>query len=294
MLKGNKPEGGDFTPHPEGRFNGIVYCFKGYPRRGEKDAWGNDTKHKCMIRIESIDCTIDDVESEYHGKPQSVGLFFNYSWGDDTKRSGNYYPAMQENRETILDRKLTTEEWYEFDPHELMGSRVRYRVQHDPKDNPKSDNDVWVNVKIIERLEDQTVGTQVNETVVDVTALESFPFTIEEGAPVGIKDPDHQSSPSQSSGPPASPAPPNPNRKPSMPMKAVEYTVDLIEVIVAGGLLTVKEGGEWKSYMSDPEMDTEEFKTQFLKLEKSATDNGIELPPCEVHPLSTGEDELPL
>lgn len=295
MLQGKRPEYGDFAPHPEGRFNGIVYSFKAYPKKGQFDSWGNPTKHKCMLRIESMDCLIDDPDSDYHGKPQSVGLFFNYSYGDDTKRSGNFYPAMQENRELILDRALSEDEWYAFDPAELMGIRVRFRVQHRPKDNPKSENDVWVNVKIVERLEDQSVGTQVNETGIDIAAILEEQYEGQESQK-SAQGNAPASAPTGSAGsgtPPSYPSPKAPSKMMQVPIKAVEYAVDVIDVLKKGGCFTEKEAGEWKIYISNPDFPADDFKVEYLKLEKSIKENELELPPCEVHPLSDAEDDLP-
>ena len=285
MLQGTKRTFEDFAPHPEGRFNGIIYAFKAYPKKGEKDQWGNDTKHNLMLRIKSLDCMIDDPESEYNGKPQSVGLFFWYSFGDSEKRSGNYYPAMQENRETILDRPLTEEEWWNFDPNTLMGIRVRYRIQHKPKDNPKSENDIWVNVKIVEQLEDQSLGTQVNETSVDVTAIEGA--SAEPQTPAG-----NPPAPSGSgSAPPPSPAPKPPSQKVVTDPKALSFAIDVVSVLVKADCFTEEEADQWQTYLSNPDTTNTEFKEAYMKLEKAIKENELELPPCEVHPLS--DDDLP-
>ena len=98
MIKGKKPDFQDFTPHPEGRYNGITYSWKYV---GENN-YGNE---RAMLRIESIDCTIEDKSSDYVGQPYSVGIFHNISFGNHKKRSGNWMPHMQKLRET--SRSLT-------------------------------------------------------------------------------------------------------------------------------------------------------------------------------------------
>ena len=53
----------DFKDHPEGKFEGIVYCWK---YQGEKTNAYGDVKKRAMLRVESMDEFMED------GRPFSV------------------------------------------------------------------------------------------------------------------------------------------------------------------------------------------------------------------------------
>ena len=178
MLSFGNNEEVTYQNHPQGKFVGVIYCFKNL---GEKTNAFGTTKDQIMLRIEmekgvGLDgAQVDKWMEPYTVKhedgteqevkmPFSAPLFFNASVGRYGVRTGTQYPRMQKIRETVLDRQIDTkDEWYNVDAfNELIGVRVRYRVTHTPKDDGKG---VWVNTDIIERSEDQDDIDTLNDFI---------------------------------------------------------------------------------------------------------------------------------
>tara|TARA_R100000234_G_scaffold53999_1_gene32374 strand:+ start:4002 stop:4865 length:864 start_codon:yes stop_codon:yes gene_type:complete len=287
MLKAKRSSFQDYAPHPEGRFNGIIYAWKFV---GENN-FGNE---RAMLRIESLDVTIEDENSDHNGQPYTVALFHNISFGNHKRRSGNWMPHMQKVRELILDRKLTDDEWYEFDAEKLMGVRVRYKVTHNPR---KDGNGVWANPEIIEPLEDQTVGDLFNEIEVEYPPEESESTGTDgesdgEDLPLDTK----RSGPSTTgSAPRPSPAPPKPKVDDNIahPLQK-EYAVTVIELLGEKGLFEKEGVDAWKEFLTKPDLKLDELQDEYKTLEEAAADAGITLPNAKIHPMSLAKDALPL
>ena len=284
MLKGKRSNFQDFAPHPEGRYNGIIYAWKWV---GE-NKFGND---RAMVRVESLDVTIEDSDSDYNGQPYTVGFFHNISFGNHKRRSGNWMPDMQKLREVVRgDIRLTDDEWYEFDAEkELMGVRVRYKVTH----NPRSDgNGVWANLEILERLEDQTIGDSFNEIEVEYPPEESDRKPDGEDLPLDTKRPEPTTT---NSAPRPSPAPPKPkvDDNTAHPLQK-EYAVKVIELLGEKGLFEKAGVDAWKEFLTKPDLKLDELQDEYKTLEEAAADAGITLPKAEIHPMSLAKDELPL
>lgn len=281
---------GDYQNHPEGKFEGVIYCWKNLGKR--VDAWGN-TKQKVMVRIECHGGKNDDGEEinpmmepytrtnedgveEEVTMPFSAPIFFNLSAGNHKIRTGTRFPHMQRFREAVLDRKLTKEEWYSYDPEsETLGVRVRYRVSHTPKEEGDG---VWVNTEIIERSSNQDDIKTYNDYVLVLEAPEE-----DEGG-------NTQQAPSKPSAPakpgkPNKPTPPPPKVDNSKPFKAVLGLLKDSDVIDDD---THKQWSEWVDTEPNQAVIADEFKN-FLQVAK---DEDVDVSSV-VNPKSTGGDDLP-
>lgn len=258
VMYGNA-EHEDFKDHPEGKFEGIIYCWK---YQGEKTNAYGDVKKRSMLRIESMDEFMED------GRPFSVAIFHNISWGIISKRNSQM-PVMQELREKILDTKLTEENWYEFDPEDLMDVRVKFKVHYEPR---RDGNGHWVNVDIIDRLDNQSKGERENPIVV-VTPEEEGDDTEKE-----IKSPS-----------PSFPADENGKAEP----ERREHIVEVIELLAETGAMKEADAEKWSIWVADEELTHKEITSNYPKLINIANKAKVKLPDPKVHPVSSGADELP-
>ena len=282
MIKGKPREFKDFPIHPEGRFDGILYAWKCL---GEKTNQYGNTNTVIMERIESL--TEKIPSGEYKGNPFTVGIFYNLVWGNPKRRTGNFMPKMQKMREVILDRRLTEDEWYQFDPYKNMGLRVRYRVWHDPKSD--GSNDVWVNSEVTERLDDQTIGEQFNETEVVEPEESSQAFIAGEMDQAQISG-----SPSTSVKKPDLPGPPEPDIHP----KKKEYACKLVNLMASNGLYTENQAVNALMWIDTNDLTRNEFEGWWPPFEaaviEASKEKGFTIPEAEIHPMSKGEDSLPI
>ena len=247
----------DFQDHPEGSSTGIVYCWK---YMGEKTNSYGDVKKKLMLRIESMDEFMED------GRPFSVGIFHNLSWGVISKKSSQF-ATMQQLREDILDITLTAENWNDFDPEDLMDARISYRVRYEPK---LDGNGHWVNVDRIMRLEDQTLGKRVNDIQV------VMPPDEEGGEQAG----DSQETPSA-----GRPSP-----------EELLYITECIEFLASKDVLDEAKADAWSMWANSADLTQEAVKNNFPKLVAISKNADLELPARQekkVDPKSTGDDDLP-
>jgi len=277
MIRGKEPTN-EFVNHPEGRFSGIVYAWK---FMGDKtDQWGNEKK-RAMLRIESSDCIIGESDTENEellGLPFTAAIFHSISFGNHTSRKGTYVPMMQKIREVITDHTLTDDEWYNFDPWELMDVRVRYRVTHTPKDDG---NGVWVNCEILERQDDQTIGDRVNEIDIKEPPEEEAPESQRSGsAPSKPKDRGRK--------------PPLPGTmKPSIDQRKIDYAKEVVRLCVDNNLYTEENATDINGWLDEHDLSVREFEDWYGPAEAMMKEKGIALPTAEVHPLSQSYDDLP-
>ena len=253
----------DFKDHPEGKFEGIVYCWK---YQGEKTNAYGDVKKRAMLRVESMDEFMED------GRPFSVAIFHNISWGIISKRNSQM-PVMQELREKILDIKLTEENWYEFDPKDLMDVRVKFKVHYEPR---RDGNGHWVNVDIIDRIDDQSKGERENPIVV-----------------VTPEDAD-ENNPTQKEGKPSAPPPPSlPEANGKAESERREHVVAVIELLAEKGAMKESDAEKWSLWVANEGLTAKDIEDNYPKLESMATKAKIDLPEYKAHPMSSGSDDLP-
>ena len=75
---------------------------------------------------------------------------------------------------------------------------------------------------------------------------------------------------------------------------ARDYAKTVVGLLLAGDMLDEKGAKVWLDFFEDEELSPEEFREQYIVLEQSAREGEIDLPQAKVHPLSTGDDDLPL
>jgi hypothetical protein len=108
-----------FDPHPIGRHTGVVANIQ--DEGIQESSYDGQTKsqHKISIRIDSDSAFMEG------GEPFSIIQWFSLSSSPKSN--------LRKFREAVLDRGLTREEETDFDPAELIGKRISYRVDHKEK-----------------------------------------------------------------------------------------------------------------------------------------------------------------
>ena len=130
-----------FQIHPEGQHEGAIYAWEDL---GTRDTV-HGPKHRGAFKIESFTAKMDD------GRPFIAYESANIAFGQNAK--------LRQWRVSIAGRNLTKEEARSFDPREIVGVKVGYKIVH----NPRQDGDgAWANIDSIWRLDDQEKGTIVN------------------------------------------------------------------------------------------------------------------------------------